>query len=208
MLDDPRAALDGVTALWDWRRRIFALYAAIRGAADPARAWAEWRRTREALFLDHPQTPLGEGPRRAPTYFAYDPSFRFEVGLAPALDPTPLAIPAGPDGEVTIVPFGSSDGLATALGGELTLYWIAGYGGGVFLPFTDGTSGRETYAGGRYLLDTIKGSDLGTRAGRLVLDFNFAYNPSCAYSDRWICPLAPPANRLPNPVRAGEKRPG
>jgi len=62
--------------------------------------------------------------------------------------------------------------------GTLELYWLEGYGGGVFLPFADGTTGRETYGGGRYLLDTVKGSDLGTDGGRLVLDFNFAYNPS------------------------------
>ena len=50
----------------------------------------------------------------------------------------------------------------------------------------------------------MKGADLGTEGDRLVLDFNLAYNPSCAYDPRWVCPLAPPANRLPVPVRAGE----
>jgi uncharacterized protein (DUF1684 family) len=88
---------------------------------------------------------------------------------------------------------------------ELPLYWLEGYGGGLFLPFADGTSGRTTYGAGRYLLDTVKGADLGTADGRLVLDFNFAYNPSCAYDPRWACPLAPPANRLPIEVRAGER---
>ena len=57
------------------------------------------------------------------------------------------------------------------------------------------------------LLDTIKGADLGADGGRLVLDFNFAYNPSCAYDARWACPLSPPANRLPVAVEAGEKKP-
>jgi hypothetical protein len=51
----------------------------------------------------------------------------------------------------------------------------------------------------------VKGSDLGVEEGRLVLDFNFAYNPSCAYDDEWACPLSPPANRLPWPVQAGER---
>jgi len=83
------------------------------------------------------------------------------------------------------------------------------YGGGVFLPFADATSGRETYGAGRYLLDTIKGADLGAVPdGQAVLDFNFAYNPSCAYSNRYVCPLAPRGNRLPAPVRAGEQAPG
>ena len=66
-------------------------------------------------------------------------------------------------------------------------------------------AGAAPYAGGRYLLDTIKGADLGQTKGRVVLDFNFAYNPSCSYSDRWVCPLAPAANRLPTPVAAGER---
>jgi len=89
--------------------------------------------------------------------------------------------------------------------GSLELYWLEGYGGGVFLPFADETRGTETYGAGRYLLDTVKGSYLGLEGGRLVLDFNFAYNPSCSYDDRWACPLTPPPNRLPIPVRAGER---
>jgi uncharacterized protein (DUF1684 family) len=95
---------------------------------------------------------------------------------------------------------------------ELEVYWLEGYGGGVFLPFADATSGTETYGAGRYLLDTVKGADLGADGDRLVLDFNFAYQPSCSYDPRWTCPLAPRANRLPMPVLAGERlvaqRPG
>jgi uncharacterized protein (DUF1684 family) len=90
---------------------------------------------------------------------------------------------------------------------ELELYWLDGYGGGLFLPFRDGTSGSETYGAGRYLLDTVKGADLGTDGDRLVLDFNFAYNPSCAYDPKWVCPLAPYPNRLVTPIRAGERYP-
>ena len=89
---------------------------------------------------------------------------------------------------------------------SLELYWLEGYGGGLFLPFRDATAGRETYGAGRYLLDTVKGADLGTTSdGRSVLDFNFAYNPSCAYDPAWVCPLAPPPNRLRIAVRAGER---
>jgi uncharacterized protein (DUF1684 family) len=87
----------------------------------------------------------------------------------------------------------------------LELYWLEAYGGGVFLPFGDATGGGETYGGGRYLLDTVKGSDLGGGDDTLVLDFNFAYNPSCAYDPRWACPLTPTANRLSSAVRAGER---
>jgi uncharacterized protein len=88
---------------------------------------------------------------------------------------------------------------------SLELYWLHGYGGGLFLPFRDATCGTETYGAGRYLLDTVKGADLGSEGGRLVLDFNFAYNPSCFYDPRWVCPLAPPANRLHLRVLAGER---
>ncbi len=111
----------------------------------------------------------------------------------------------GADGATTLIPAGRTQGLAGALGGELTVFRIAGYGGGMFLPFTDATSGDETYGGGRYLLDTIKGADLGVQGGKLLFDFNFAYHPSCVHSPVWTCPLAPPGNRLPTPVRGGEK---
>jgi hypothetical protein len=110
---------------------------------------------------------------------------------------------------LAFTPFARTLGLAERLGGELTLYWLGGYGGGVFLPIRDGSTGRDTYGGGRYLLDTIKGADLGRAPdGRVILDFNFAYNPSCAYSDAWVCPLSPPENTLRAAIRVGEMAPG
>ena len=91
----------------------------------------------------------------------------------------------------------------------LAIYWIAVYGGGLFLPFHDTTAPDDTYGGGRYLFDTVKGSSFRWRRDggqeRIVLDFNYAYNPSCAYSYRWACPLAPAENRLVVPIPAGEK---
>ena len=83
------------------------------------------------------------------------------------------------------------------------MYWLEGYGGGLWLPFSDASSGTETYGGGRYLYDTIKGADLGISGADIVLDFNFAYNPSCAYDERWSCPLSPPENRLPFAISGG-----
>jgi uncharacterized protein (DUF1684 family) len=191
--------------LWDWRRRVADLWHDIRAADDPTVAWRLWRNTRAELFRTHPQTPLDPGGEM-PVYFDYDPALRFAVTLAPPTTAEPIFMPAGDDGEVKLLPFAQTAGLSSALGGELTLYWVTGYGGGVFLPFLDATSGKESYGGGRYLLDTIKSADHGTTPdGRTVLDFNFAYNPSCYYSPRWICPLAPRGNRLPAPVRGGEK---
>jgi uncharacterized protein len=96
-----------------------------------------------------------------------------------------------------------------ALGGEplsLSMFWLLDYAGGFFLSFRDATCGDETYGAGRYLLDTAKGADLGAdRDGRLILDFNFAYQPSCSYDPRWSCPLPPRENWLTIPIRAGER---
>ena len=141
-------------------------------------------------------------------YFDYDEALRFVVEIeAVAGGGDKIETDLGADGVVTMHAAGSTLGLAGALGAELMLFWIDGYGGGLFLPFTDATSGSETYGGGRYVLDTIKGADLGQDGDRLVVDFNFAYNPSCAYSPAWTCPLAPSENRLPTAVRAGERAP-
>jgi len=194
-------------ALWDWRRRIADLYGAVRAGPDPARAWARWRYTREALFATHSESPLEPAARPGFTLscFAYDPAWRLAAGLV-AIDGPVQNVPAGADGDTRLRPFARTDGLATSLGRELLLFWIEGYGGGVFLPFADATNGRETYGGGRYLLDSIKGADLGeTPDGRTVFDFNFAYAPSCAWSPRWVCPLAPSENRVAAAVRAGER---
>ncbi len=161
------------------------------------------------MFRDHLQSPIEPGSGfEGLDVFPYDPALVFHVKHSAITDAPIETFQAGADGLITMQPFARSQGLKATLGGELTLYWLLGYGGGVFLPFTDATSGRDTYGAGRYLLDTIKGADLGTTPGGLtVLDFNFAYNPSCAYSSRYVCPLAPPANRLPMPVTAGERTP-
>ena len=194
--------------LLDWKRRVFQLYAEVRACADPEEAWQHWRRVRDELFATHPQTALAPEARAAFAgleYFAYDPAFRVlaKVEGAPE-DPRTIAGSAG-----SAILFRRFARARFDLAGEertLELYWLEGYGGGVFVPFADATSGGETYGGGRYLLDTVKGSDLGMgEGGRLVLDFNFAYNPSCSYDPRWACPLTPAANRLAFRVRAGEK---
>ncbi|HVX82672.1 MAG TPA: DUF1684 domain-containing protein [Devosiaceae bacterium] len=198
-------AVASVATLWNWRRRVADLWHGIRAAESPEAGFELWKSTRAELFARHPQRPLDPGGDM-PDYFDYDPALRFAVGLDPPRATEPVYMPAGRDGEVQLEPFAETAGLEERLGAELTLYWVTGYGGGVFLPFLDATSGTETYGGGRYLLDSIKSADHGTTPdGRTILDFNFAYNPSCYYSPRWVCPLAPRGNRLPAPVRGGEK---
>ncbi|MBB3595254.1 hypothetical protein FHX08_005664 [Rhizobium sp. BK529] len=197
--------------LWDWREKIANLYYQVRFNENVTDAWRTWCDTRSKMFRDHPQSPIEAQDRKTyhgPTTFPYDASLRLAVELVP-VTADHMTIATGSDGELSMRSFARTTGLDARLGGELTLYWIEGYGGGVFLPFADATSGSETYGGGRYLLDTIKGADLGVVRpdGKLVLDFNFSYFPSCAYSSRYVCPLAPSGNRLAGAVRAGERHP-
>jgi uncharacterized protein (DUF1684 family) len=189
--------------LLDWKRRVFALYAHVR-AAEPLDGWRAWRDERERLFATHPRTPNASV---RPRYFDYDPAARVlgEVEPAPQQE---LRLPVSRDEEVVAERVGRALFTLYGVASSLDLFWIRGYGGGLFLPFRDGTSGSSTYGAGRYLYDTVKGADLGnTGTGALVLDFNFAYNPSCAYDPRWACPLAPPGNVLDVAVEAGEKAP-
>jgi uncharacterized protein (DUF1684 family) len=187
--------------LADFRERVVALYR--DGAQEGEQAWRDWCRRRAELFATHPQSPLTGGG--APAYFPYDAGAVVHTRLEPA------------DGELTIDTGGEDGAIAyTRLGrlstpyGALTLLWARQYGGGLFLPVRDATCGEESYGGGRYLTDTAKGTfGRGLRLGsdgEVVLDFNYLYNPSCAYDARWLCPLAPPENRVRAPIRAGERQ--
>jgi len=191
--------------LLDWRRSVADLYREVRTDAerDPAGALTRFRAGRDRLFAEHPESPLTP-PARARfdhlPYWPHDPALRFEAVVEPA---PPERLAAGSlDGEAfPLVRIGR----VSLPVGVLEVYWIDVYGGGIFVPFRDATAGRTTYGAGRYLLDTVKGADLGGSEGRLVLDFNYAYHPSCAYDPRWSCPLAPRANWLTVPVEAGER---
>lgn len=199
--------MTGYLELTDWRRRVAELYARVRtrAADDPAAAHADWREGRDRLFAEHPQSPLPPGdPLRASglPYWPYDPALRFERQVVP-VEPASLALGTGDDGTTTLERVGRVE--VPGVGG-LDVWWLAQYGGGLFLPLRDGTAGSGSYGGGRYLLDTAKGADLGGGAhGTLVVDLNFAYHPSCRYDPRWVCPLAPAGNRTTTPVEAGER---
>ena len=195
----------------DWRRRVFATYAAVRESTDLFAAHDLWRRERDDLFANHPSSPLLPEDRAEFTGLPvkpYDPDWRFEVTLTPA-DGRRMEVETGTDGTV---PF-ELIGVAEVPGvGSLDVWRLASYGGGIFVPVKDALAGARggTYGGGRYLLDTVKGADLGS--GRdpqsLVLDFNFAYNPSCAYDPMWACPLAQPGNTVAVEVPVGERYSG
>jgi uncharacterized protein len=235
-MDDP-GSVAGSLWLADWRRRVADLYAHVRSLAtsDPEAAWTAWRTERERLFRSHPQSPLppGERPAFRARHWPYDNRLRFEVPVldgdarvpgataATTIGPFPPGSWAmGAPGRSAIVALPNSGQAVLAFQrvgrvelplqdgtGALSLYWMAGYAGGLFLPFRDRTSGSATYAAGRYLLDTAKGADLGgdPAAGTLIVDLNFAYHPSCAFDPRWACPLAPPENRLTQAIEAGER---
>ncbi|GAA4851337.1 DUF1684 domain-containing protein [Luteimicrobium xylanilyticum] len=199
--------MTGYLELTDWRRRVAELYARVRtrAADDPAAAHADWREGRDRLFAEHPQSPLPPGdPLRTSglPYWVYDPALRFELQVVP-VEPASLTLGTGDDGTTTLERVGRVEVPGV---GSLDVWWLAQYGGGLFLPLRDGTAGSGSYGGGRYLLDTAKGADLGGGAhGTLVVDLNFAYHPSCRYDPRWVCPLAPAGNRTTTPVEAGER---
>ena len=181
----------------------------MRAAADPRDGWLRWRAVRDDLFRSHPQTPLPPDARAGfagVPYFDYDPALRVLAEVEPA-ERVRRDIATSGEEPYSFTRFARAVFSVHGQGQSLDLYWLDGYGGGVYLCFADATSGRETYGACRYLLDTVKGSDLGSDGDRLILDFNFAYNPSCSYDPRWVCPLAPPGNRLAIPIQAGERYP-
>jgi uncharacterized protein (DUF1684 family) len=224
---DTGRSLSETLQLADWRRRIADLYTEVRvlSATDVPAALEFWRTTRERLFREHPQSPVPRDKRQAfrARHFPADLSLRFEVAVAPDdAPPVPAAgglaglaglagiameLPVSAGGTMSFSRIGHVEVPFAAGARRLGVYWMAGYAGGVFLPFRDATSGNETYAAGRYLLDTAKSADLGGdwERGTLILDFNFAFQPSCAFDPKWACPLAPPENRLDIAIRAGER---
>jgi uncharacterized protein (DUF1684 family) len=197
--------------LLDWRRQVAALYAEVRrlAATDPRAAHEFWRDARNELLATHPQSPVPEHERAAFTgvpVAPYDPALRFAVPVDTEVAPQRLAVPTGTDG---VVQFERAGVVRLPGVGSLDVWWLAGYGGGLFVPVRDTRADHVTYGGGRYVLDTAKGADLGGDGQDLVIDLNFAYNPSCAYNPAWACPLAPPGNIVPVAVSAGElMRPG
>ena len=192
--------------LLDWRRRVAALYREVRETVDPAEAHARWIAGRAELFATHSQSPDQKALLR---YAPYDARYRAEVTLDRDVERVRIEIPTATDG---VVPFERIGRVHLEWVGSLDVWWLASYGGGVWLPIRDANPG--SYGGGRYVLDTVKGADLGsvpddyTGQLKLVVDLNFAYNPSCAYDEAWACPLAPPGNVVDVAVEAGELVPG
>jgi uncharacterized protein (DUF1684 family) len=196
----------GYLELVDWRRRVSELFADLRQRPADAETLGWFRAQKDSLFREHPQSPIPPQDRRAFAGLAYWP-FDAQARVEARFTLTEAGPPPSAPADVVFRRIGRLDFTYRQQALSLAAFWIEGYAGGLFVPFTDGTSGHETYGGGRYLLDTIKSADLGSggQAGAVVLDFNYAYHPSCAYDPRWVCPLAPPDSRLGIPIRAGER---
>ena len=203
----------GALQLADWRRRVFGLYAAVRQLSvhDPAVGHELWRSSRDELFAGHPSSPLLPDDKAGFTGLTvapYDPDWRFEVRVQPPEEPFRFEVETGTDGRV---PFQLVGTVRLPHIGSLDVWRLASYGGGLFIPVKDALAGARggSYGGGRYLIDSAKGADLGpgTDDDSLVLDFNFAYAPSCAYDPSWACPLATAGNTVAVEVPVGELHP-
>ncbi len=156
----------------------------------------------------HPESPIP--PDQRATFpglpvAPYDPALRFTALVDTRVAPARISLDTGTDG---VVPFDRAGVVHLPGVGDLDVWWLASYGGGIFVPIRDTRTDGATYPGGRYVIDTVKGADLGGGDGFLVIDLNFAYNPSCAYDPAWACPLAPAGNVVPVAIDAGEMMPG
>ena len=204
--------------LYDFRRRVFAMYRereqAYLAGEDARTIWQRFCEARNDIFAHHPQSALDEEQRgqfHGLPYFPYNPAMVFAVDVDTSVESVVQEIAMDAHEGMTMTTVGSVHFTVEEIPVSLSIYWLNIYGGGLFLPFRDTTCPAESYGGGRYLFDTIKGSTFLPAPGaseftRIVLDFNYAYNPSCAYNPRYVCPLAPLENRLPVPIQAGEKK--
>jgi uncharacterized protein (DUF1684 family) len=204
---EPELELPDELELSDWRRRVAELYAEVRRVSDRERAHGLWRAGRDRLFREHPQSPLrpGDPLREAGVpYWPYDGALRFELPLLPAARAQTLGLQTDGGLETRLRLVGHVE-LPAPLAATVDVWWLEQYAGGLFLPLRDGTAGDTSYGGGRYLLDTAKGADLGATADRVVIDLNFLYHPSCRYNPAWQCPLAPIGNTIGARIDAGER---
>jgi uncharacterized protein len=163
----------------------------------------EYRREKDEFFRTDAMSPLPRDARAGfdgLAYYPEDPAFAFVIEPEPYDEPETVTLQTS-DGRARTyerwarLPF-TVDGQDVAL----TVY-VDEDAGHLFLPFQDTTSGAETYGAGRYLELPL------LEDGRVLLDFNYAYHPFCAYNPTYSCPLPPAENRLPVAIRAGERNP-
>jgi len=159
----------------------------------------QFRADKDDFFANHPQSPLTHAQRRTfkgLSYFAENPSLRLEVEIQVFSTQTTIELQTTGGDPQVYQRYGRFKFTVDEQEAELTLYASSD---GFFLPFVDSLAGSETYPAGRYVEVELLPD------GKVLVDFNLAYNPYCAYNDQWSCPLTPAENRLKVPIRAGEK---
>ena len=196
--------------LLDYRRQVFLHYFQIRSSKiAPEEQALIFRKQRDQLFAHHAQSALSEDQKKSFSgldYYDYDPQWNINARLDFDIESEEFEIPLRDDGGFRMKRLAYARFTHASKEYRLSLFWVLGYSGGLFLPFRDESSkSGEIFEGSRYLIDTMKGADLGGDSQSIRLDFNFAYNPSCAYNAAWDCPLAPQENWLEIAVLAGEK---
>lgn len=162
---------------------------------------SEFRRAKDQMMKHEHDSPLTHEQAqsfRSLSYYDEDPTLHFKLNLERYEAEEVIDMQTSTGDVASYLRWGKVSFEVDGEPVQLTVYKDTA-GSGYFLPFADGTSGDETYGAGRYL-DLHELAD-----GRLLVDFNYAYNPYCAYNERWSCPLTPFENRLRVPLRAGEK---
>jgi hypothetical protein len=162
---------------------------------------SQFRSEKNTYFGNDPASPLTDGQRERFNGLSYfDEAPELALRLTPSLvgNSTEIEIPLSTGGVTSTHRWAM---VTVEIGGtqEILTVFREDEFSPLFLPFRDGTSGDETYAAGRYLeVHPLEDSNL-------WLDFNYAYNPFCAYNDNWACPIPPSENRITAPIRAGER---
>lgn len=157
------------------------------------------RAEKDRFFRTSPYSPLEDRINFSGLdYYPPNPDYRFSLPLQAAEQPEELTLQTNIGDEQPFVRLGTVEFEIEGQPAQLAVYQSA-HQDDLFLPFRDATSGRETYGAGRYL------EPVELAGGKLLVDFNLAYNPFCAYSSNYSCPLPPFENHLAIPIRAGEK---
>lgn len=157
------------------------------------------RAEKDRFFRSSPYSPIEDRVSFSGLdYYPPDPALRFKLTLEEAEQVEELTIQTNTDDEQLYHRIGTVAFEVEGQAAQLAIYQSPDHEG-LFLPFRDATSGQETYGAGRYLEPVELGG------GKLLVDFNLAYNPFCAYSEHYSCPLPPLENWLNVPIRAGEK---
>ena len=163
----------------------------------------EFRKSKDQFFAKDPHSPLTPEQRRAFTglsYYQENPELRFVLAIEelPYQQKEAIEMLTSTGESQLHLRWGTISFIVDGQSAELTVY-RAMEGEEFFLPFADTTNGKESYGAGRYL-DLVPLED-----ERILVDFNYAYNPYCAYNPHWSCPIPPVENRLQAPIQGGEK---